>query len=106
MQDTVRAPSTHFGRIGPGDQMAGTCLFPWLSCALGLPRREFLIHLLLGFSEGTQMGSVPVRMVKGLSDPLIPLRFPDITTHDTTDHHTLQGLAHLGPWLPGHFAPI
>lgn len=52
------------------------------------------------------MGPVPVRMVKGLSDPLILLRFPDITTHNTTDHHALQGLARLGPCLPGHIAPL
>lgn len=77
-QDTVRAPSTHFCRIGLGDQMAGPRLFPWLSCAPGLPRHGFIIHLLFG---GTQMGPVPARTVKGLSDPLIPLRFPDITTH-------------------------
>lgn len=78
-QDTVRAPSTHFcRRIGPGDQMADSSLLPWLSCALGLPRRGFIIHLLFG---GRQMGPVPVGVVKGLSDPLIPLRFPDITTH-------------------------
>lgn len=77
-QDPVTAPSTHFCHIGAGDQMAGSCLLPWLSCALGLPRRGFIIHLLFG---GRRMGPVPARMAKGLSDPMIPLRFPDITTH-------------------------
>lgn len=65
-----------FARIGPGDQMPGTCLFPWLSCALGLPSRGFLIHLLFGFSEGTQMGPVPARMVKGLIRSFDPAPFP------------------------------
>jgi hypothetical protein len=35
------------------------------------------------------MGPDPVRMVKGLSDPLITLCFPDITTRDTSNPSTL-----------------
>lgn len=68
-----------FGRIGPGDQMAGTCLFPWLSCALGLPSRGFLTHLLLGSSEATPVGQwaqSPARMVKGLIRSFDPAPFP------------------------------
>lgn len=54
-QDTVRAPSTHFcRRIGPGDQMAGSSLLPWLSCALGLPGRELLFTCFLGGDRWAQ----------------------------------------------------
>lgn len=76
-QDTVRAPSTHFWpHWVPVIRWLVLVYFLGSAVALGLPSCGFFIHhLLFGFSEGTQMGPVPVKMVKGLIRSFDPAPF-------------------------------